>query len=214
MRLVLLGPPGAGKGTQAVWLKTEYGVVHVSTGDIFRDHEHRGTELGIEAKKYMDEGELVPDSIVVAMLLERLTQEDAAAGFILDGFPRTLPQAEALDRSLEERGTPLTAVLDLTLSDGVVLDRLKARVLCAACKTPYNLVKSPPVVEGVCDACGGTLVPRNDDKEAKVRRRLKEYHDEIQQLREFYAQRGLYKIVDATGSLEEVAQRVKQALAG
>lgn len=214
MRLVLLGPPGAGKGTQAMRLAQEYGFLHISTGDILRDHAARDTELGRAAKAHgMEEGKLIPDSIVVEMVVERLGADDASDGFILDGFPRTLPQAEALDAVLTAQGKQLTAVIDLALSDGVVLARLEARVQCAACKTPYNLVMSPPAVVGVCDRCGGTLVPRNDDKEAKVRRRLQEYHEAIPALKSFYEERGLFRQVEADASTDEVAQRVKQALA-
>jgi len=214
MRLVLLGPPGAGKGTQAVSIESEYNIPHISTGDILRDHVERGTELGREANVHMEEGLLVPDSIVVEMLLTRLEEPDAKEGFILDGFPRTLPQAVALDEALRDRATPLTAVIDLKLPDGHVLQRLEARVQCAACKTPYNLVHSAPAVEGVCDRCGGKLIPRNDDKDAKIRRRLSEYHDAIPLLKDFYEARGIFHRIDADASPSEVGQRLRAVLSG
>ncbi|MCJ7832612.1 MAG: nucleoside monophosphate kinase, partial [Actinobacteria bacterium] len=182
--------------------------------DILRDQVERGTELGRAANVNMEEGLLVPDSIVVKMLLARLEEPDAKAGFILDGFPRSLPQAVALDEALRDRATPLTAVVDLTLPDGHVRKRLEARVQCSACKTPYNLVQSPPAVEGVCDRCGGKLVPRNDDKDAKIRRRLGEYHEAIPLLREFYESRGIFHRIDADASQSEVGQRLRAALAG
>lgn len=214
MRLVLLGPPGAGKGTQAVSLESEHDVPHISTGDILRDHVDRGTDLGRAANVHMEEGTLVPDAIVVEMVLERLEEPDAKEGFILDGFPRTLRQAQALDAALADRATPLTAVVDLALPDGRVLQRLEARVQCASCKTPFNLVNSPPASEGICDRCGGKLVPRNDDKDAKIRRRLGEYHEAIPSLREFYEARGIFHEVDADASQSEVGERVRAALAG
>jgi adenylate kinase len=212
MRLVLLGPPGAGKGTQAVWIEAEYGIPHISTGDILRDQADRGTPLGLEARRYMNEGNLVPDGIVVEMVRARLAKADASAGFILDGYPRTLLQAKELDAVLTDAGITLDAVVDLALPDGVVLERLAARVQCAACKTPYNLVKSPPAVDGVCDNCGGTLVPRNDDKAAKIRRRLEEYYEAIPDLRDFYELKGLFVQIDADASLPEVESRVRSAL--
>lgn len=214
MRLVLLGPPGAGKGTQAMSLESEYNIPHISTGDILRDHVDRGTDLGRAANVHMEEGTLVPDAIVVEMVLERLEEPDAKGGFILDGFPRTLRQAEALDAALVDRATPLTAVVDLALPDGHVLQRLEARVQCAACKTPFNLVNSPPAIEGVCDRCGGKLVPRNDDKDAKIRRRLGEYHESIPLLKGFYETRGIFHEIDADASQSEVGERVRAALAG
>jgi adenylate kinase len=214
MRLVLLGPPGAGKGTQAVWIEAEYDVPHISTGDILRDHVERATGPGLEAKRYMEQGTLVPDAIVVEMVRERLERADAQHGFVLDGYPRTLMQAKELDAALAEHEIVLSAVIDLALPDGAVLERLAARVQCAACRTPYNLVKSPPAVEGVCDSCGGTLVPRNDDKAVKIRRRLEEYYEAIPDLRDFFESKGLFIEVDADGSLAEVEARVRAALAG
>lgn len=214
MRLVLLGPPGAGKGTQAVSLESEYNIPHISTGDILRDHVDRGTDLGRAANVHMEEGTLVPDTVVVEMVLERLEEPDAKEGFILDGFPRSLRQAEALDAALVDRATPLTAVVDLALPDGHVLQRLEARVQCAVCKTPFNLVNSPPAIEGVCDRCGGKLVPRNDDKDAKIRRRLGEYHEAIPLLKGFYEARGIFHEIDADASQSEVGERVRAALAG
>jgi adenylate kinase len=211
---VLLGPPGAGKGTQAVWMHGEFGIPHISTGDILRDQASRGTALGLEAKRYMDEGDLVPDAIVVEMVIARLRESDAAQGFILDGYPRTLEQAQALDRALTEGGIELTAVLDMVVDRSVILERLKARVQCAGCKTPYNLVTSPPKAAGVCDKCGGELIPRNDDKDAKIRRRLEEFATAIDGLRAFYSSKGILREVDAVGTPEEVEQKVRQAIAG
>lgn len=214
MRLVLLGPPGAGKGTQAHRLAEKYGVLLVSTGDLFREHSRRDTHLGRQARAYMDRGELVPDEIVLSMVLARIGAPGAAGGFMLDGFPRTLNQAEALEESLEEWGLELTAALDLELDEEIVVKRLTARRVCSSCGRPYNVELSPPAETGVCGSCGGELVQREDDREDVVRRRLEVYERETASLVEFYEQRGLLRRIDGDGTEDEVTERAEAALRG
>lgn len=214
MRLVLLGPPGAGKGTQARHLARRYALPLVATGDIFRDNVERDTPIGRQARAYMDKGELVPDPIVVRMVLDRLDQEDARKGFMLDGFPRTLGQAEALEAALRGEGRPLSAVLRFGLPDEVAVKRLAGRRTCARCQRTYNVELSPTRVPGVCDACGGELVQRADDEEETVRRRLDVYHRQTEPLEAFYRERGLLREVDAEGTEEQVTDRAVRALAG
>jgi adenylate kinase len=212
MHIVLLGPPGAGKGTQAVHLASEFGIPHISTGNILRDNVKRGTPLGRKAKEYMDRGALGPDELIIEMLLDRLEEPDADKGYILDGFPRTLLQAEALDAALEAEGQRLDAVLDFILDDEVIVVRLVARRTCSECGALFNLRESPPKVEGRCDLCGGTLTKRDDDNEETVRNRLDVYHRETEVLEDFYEKTGLLLRVDASGSEEAVAQRAAQEL--
>ncbi len=213
MRLVLLGPPGAGKGTQAGRLAARLGVVAISTGDILRDHVARGTELGSLARGYMERGEYVPDDVMVAMVSERLQAPDAREGFILDGFPRTLPQARALEDALAREARSLTAVVDFQVPDEVAVKRLTGRFTCPACRRTYNASSKPPRAEGVCDACGATLTRRPDDEEATVRRRLDVYREETRPLERFYRERGLLREVDADGPEEQVTERTVAALA-
>src|SRR3972149_4690770 len=178
MRIILLGPPGAGKGTQAKRLGERDGLTVISTGDIFRDQIARGTSLGLQAKEFVDRGDYVPDEITTKMVLERLDQPDVREGFILDGFPRTVPQAQSLERALAAAGRPLDAVLNFKISDQVALKRLAARLVCPNCKRSYNLEFKPPRVDGVCDVCGHDLKSRTDDDEETIQRRLEVYHDE------------------------------------
>jgi adenylate kinase len=210
VRLALLGVPGAGKGTQAKRLGDRFGLRHIATGDIFRDNLGRGTELGLLAKGYMDAGELVPDDVVVRMVADALDQ--APNGFVLDGFPRTVPQAEALERHLAERGTPLDAVLALDLPDEVAVKRLAGRRTCAGCQLSYNVELGPPAVPGVCDRCGGRLVQREDDREETVRRRLEVFYESTEPLRRFYESRGLLRAIDADGPEDEVTARAVAVL--
>lgn len=212
MRLVLLGPPGAGKGTQANNLAREFGVPHISTGAIFRDHATRQTPLGRKAKEYMSLGELVPDDLVVEMVMERLSQPDASRGFILDGFPRTLPQAEALDAEMAAGGTRIDAVLDLLLDDDLVVRRLVGRRSCPSCGALYHLAWSTPKVDSKCDRCGGTLVKRDDDDEATIRHRLGVYHQETEQLEAYYEGNGLLVRVTGDGPEHEVTERALKEL--
>lgn len=212
MRIVLLGPPGAGKGTQAKRLAERYGLPVIGTGDIFREHVARGTDLGLRAKAYMDRGDYVPDEIAVDMVLGRLREPDCRVGFILDGFPRTVPQAQALERALTEAGTPLDAVLNFKVSDEMVVKRLTNRLVCSACGRPYNLVFRPPRVEGVCDVCGGTLSLRSDDDEATILRRLEVYRRETEPLVLYFWERGLLRDIDAEAPEQVVFDRAVEAL--
>jgi len=213
MRLALLGPPGAGKGTQAHHLATRYGIPLIATGDIFRGNVENDTPLGLEAKEYMDNGELVPDQIVVKMVLERLAEPDCYNGFILDGFPRTLPQAEALDDALGRHGRrPLSAALKFTIDDEAAVKRLVGRRTCRRCQRPYNVEFHPPAVEDVCDFCGGELAHRHDDDESTVRHRLEVYHRDTEPLVEYYRQKGLLREVDADGYEEWITERAVSVL--
>ena len=212
MRMVFLGPPGAGKGTQAHRLAEHFGIPLIGTGDILRDNVQRGTPLGRKAKEYMDRGDLGPDELIVEMILTRLGEPDAADGFILDGFPRTITQAEALEERMTEQNLVLTAVLDFVLDDDFVVKRLGSRRVCSNCKRPYNLELIPPKTEGVCDDCGVELICRDDDHEETIRRRLDVYHRDTEPLEEFYDSRGLIRRVDAQGSEDEVGARAVQAL--
>ena len=213
MRIILLGPPGAGKGTQARKLAERYGLSVIATGDIFRDHIARGTPLGMRAKEYVDSGEYVPDDITTEMVFDRLDQPDTREGFILDGFPRTVPQAQALERALAAWGRPLSAVLNFKISDEVAVKRLLARLICPNCGRSYNVEFKPPRIEGVCDVCGHELRSRSDDDEATVRRRLEVYHDETQPLVLYFWERGLLRDIDAEAPVEVVAHRTIEAIA-
>ncbi len=214
MRLVLLGPPGAGKGTQAAQLSRRYSVPHIATGDLFRDNVSKETELGLRAKRYMDRGDLVPDEVVIGMVRQRLARDDAADGFVLDGFPRTVPQAEALEEILDERSRSLDAVLRLDVPEDEAVRRITQRRTCSGCGRNYHLETAPPDEEGRCDECGGTLVQRDDDTEEVVRRRLEEYHTKTEPLEAYYRDRGLLRDVEATGAIEEVASRAQAVLEG
>jgi adenylate kinase len=202
MRLVLLGPPGAGKGTQGLLLSERYGIPQISTGEILRDQVERGTKLGIVARSYMDRGEYVPDDVVVSMVMDRLDEPDAKAGFILDGFPRTVTQAEALERALAETGEPLTAVLKYSIGG-----ELAVRLTCSSCGRTYHSEFKPPANEGVCDVCGGRLERRADDDELTVRRRLAIYRAQASPLEMFYVERDILYQVDADGPPDDVLER-------
>jgi adenylate kinase len=212
MRLVLLGPPGAGKGTQSVALAERYGIPQISTGDILRDHVQKGTKLGIAARSYMDRGEYVPDDVVVWMVMDRLAEPDADAGFILDGFPRTVTQAQALERALEQDGRPLTAVLKFSIGGEVAVRRLLGRATCPTCGRTYHLEFKPPAQEGICDACGGRLERRADDDELTIRRRIAVYREQASPLELFYLERDLLYQIDAEGTPDEVFERASKTL--
>ncbi|HWC32825.1 MAG TPA: adenylate kinase [Actinomycetota bacterium] len=205
MRIVLFGPPGAGKGTQAHRLADYYGSRLIATGDIFRMNVRGETPLGLKAKSYMDAGELVPDDVVIQMLTEELAK--ANNGFILDGFPRTIPQAQALEDALADRDRPLQAVLKFKIPDEVTVARLAGRRTCSRCERTYNIEFKPPRVEGVCDACGGVLIQREDDREETVRHRLEVYHRDTEPLQKFFWDRGLLREVDAVGAVEDITRR-------
>jgi len=207
MRIVLLGPPGAGKGTQATRLATTLGVPHISTGDILRANVRDGTPLGVEAKRFMDAGDLVPDDVIIGMVGERLLEPDAQRGFLFDGFPRTVPQARALEDVLVARQTPLTVVLRLSVDQSEVIGRLTGRRTCDGCGRIYHVVHSPPAVTDVCDECGGALVQRDDDREDVVLNRLDVYRSQTEPLESFYWERGLLRDLDASGDVDRVHER-------
>ncbi|MGB9710161.1 MAG: adenylate kinase [Thermodesulfovibrio sp.] len=204
MRLVFLGAPGAGKGTQAKKLVEKYGIPQISTGDLLRAAVAQGTPLGKEAKAYMDKGELVPDSVVLGMVKERLAQDDCKKGFILDGFPRNVAQAEALDKMLAEMNIPLDLALNLDVPFDDLMKRLTGRRTCKSCGQMYNIYFSPPKVDGKCDKCGGELFQRDDDKEETIRKRLEVYRAQTEPLIDYYSKKGILKTVSGTGSIDEI----------
>jgi adenylate kinase len=212
MRIVLLGPPGAGKGTQARRLSDRYGLPVIGTGDIFREHVARQTPLGQAAKEFMDRGDYVPDEIAVGMVLDRLDQPDAREGFILDGFPRTVPQAKALEDALAAAGRPLSAVLNFRISDEVAVKRLMGRLVCPNCGRVYNLATKPPRVPRICDVCGHQLESRSDDDEPTIRRRLDVYRRQTQPLVLYFWERGLLREIDAEAPEEVVADQTIEAI--
>ena len=204
MKIIMLGAPGAGKGTQAKMIAEKYGIPHVSTGDIFRANIKNGTELGMEAKKYMDQGQLVPDELTVKILLDRVAQDDCKNGYVLDGFPRTIPQAEVLDKALTELGDAIDFAIDVNVPDENIVKRMSGRRACLSCGTTYHIEHIPPKKEGICDKCGQELVLRDDDKPETVLNRLKVYHDQTQALIEFYTKKNILKTVDGTKDMKEV----------
>jgi adenylate kinase len=214
MQLVLLGPPGAGKGTQAARLVERFDIPQISTGDILREHVQKGTMLGIRARSYMDRGEYVPDGLVVQMVMDRLDEPDAEKGFILDGFPRTVPQADALERALAEAERPLSAVLQFDIDDDMAVLRLSNRWTCPTCKRTYNLAFKPPLEDGICDFDATPLERRADDDELTVRRRLAVYREQTAPLQRFYVARGLLCVIEAEGKEDVVTERMLAALAG
>jgi adenylate kinase len=214
MRVVLLGPPGAGKGTQARRLATRWSVPQVATGDMLREAVAHGTRLGLEARRYMDAGDLVPDAVIIGLVRERLAQPDGRKGFVLDGFPRTAAQAEALDRLLEAEGTPLDRVVLFQVADDEPVARLSGRWVCRNCGRNYHVTLSPPRVPGRCDACGGELYQRTDDEEATVRRRLAVYARDTRPLVNYYRQRGLLTTISGTGTMDAVHAELVRATEG
>jgi adenylate kinase len=212
VRVAFLGPPGAGKGTQARDLAGARAVPHVATGDMLREAVAEATPLGREAKGYMDRGALVPDDVIIAMIAERLRRPDAQSGFLLDGFPRTIPQAEGLERLLKDLGQPLERVIYFDVAEPELLRRLTGRRVCRACGHSFHVVSNPPRRDGVCDVCGGELYQRADDSEATVRNRLRVYREQTAPLLEWYAGKGLLATVQGEGRIEDIGRRVQDAL--
>jgi len=213
MNIILLGPPGGGKGTQAKPLMERYKIPQISTGDIFRDNLKRGTELGKKAKEYMDKGGLVPDEVVIGIVRDRLKQPDCAGGFMLDGFPRTVPQAEALGKALSEMDKKIDHVVSIDVPDEELIKRLTGRRTCRSCGEGYHVMfKKPQKKEGACDKCGGELYQRDDDSEATARNRLDVYKQSTQPLIDFYQKKGLLRAINGMGSIQDVFGRVTKVL--
>ncbi len=208
MKIVMLGAPGAGKGTQAKRISEKFSIPHISTGDIFRANIKNGTELGTKAKVYMDQGLLVPDELVVDLVVDRLKQEDCKNGYILDGFPRTIPQAEALDHALAAIGEKMDYAINIEVPDDFIINRMSGRRACVACGGTYHIVNIPTKVEGICDACGGALILRDDDKAETVKKRLDVYHEQTQPLVDFYQGKGILVDVDGTKDLMDVFNEI------
>ncbi|MGN0292185.1 MAG: adenylate kinase [Lachnospiraceae bacterium] len=203
MKIIMLGAPGAGKGTHAKKISEKYNIPHISTGDIFRANIKEGTELGKKAKEYMDQGLLVPDELTCDLVMDRIQQDDCKNGFVLDGFPRTIPQAEALTAALEKIGESMDYALDIEIADEKIVERMSGRRVCAKCGAPYHIVNIPPKKEGICDSCGGELQFRADDQPETVLKRLGVYHEQTQPLIEYYNKQGILKEIDGTKSVEE-----------
>lgn len=204
MKIIMLGAPGAGKGTQAKKIAEKYSIPHISTGDIFRANIKEGTELGKKAKEYMDKGALVPDELVCDLVVDRISQEDAKNGYVLDGFPRTIPQAEALDAALTKIGEKIDYAIDVDVPDDNIINRMSGRRACVACGGTYHIEFNPTKVEGVCDTCGGQLILRDDDQPETVKNRLKVYHEQTQPLIEYYTKKDILKSVDGTQDMSKV----------
>ncbi len=212
MKIIMLGAPGAGKGTQAKMIAEKYGLPHISTGDIFRANIKNGTELGKEAKEYMDKGLLVPDELTVRLLLDRVAQDDCKNGYVLDGFPRTIPQAEVLDEKLSELGEKVDYAINVDVPDENIVNRMSGRRACLNCGATYHIVSIPPKKEGICDVCGSELVLRDDDRPETVQNRLKVYHEQTQPLIDFYEKKGVLRSVDGTLPMEEVFTAITKIL--
>ncbi len=204
MKIIMLGAPGAGKGTQAKKIAAKYNVPHISTGDIFRANIKNGTQLGMEAKKYMDQGLLVPDELTVKILLDRVAKEDCAGGYVLDGFPRTIPQAQVLDNALKELDDQIDFAINVDVPDENIVRRMGGRRACLSCGATYHIEHIPPKKEGICDACGKELVLRDDDKPETVKNRLDVYHQQTQPLIDFYEKKGILRTVDGTVDMKDV----------
>ena len=213
MRIILLGPPGAGKGTQAKNMSESLGIVHISSGDLLRDHQARGTELGNTARSYMQKGLLVPDELIIGMIEERIRLPDAQVGYVLDGFPRTVGQAQALEKALEKRGETIDRVANISVSEDELILRLGGRWICRQCQRPYHEVNSIPRREGVCDECGGELYQREDDVPEAVSQRIKVFAEQTAPLIWYYSEKGNLVEVDGEGSIEGVRESLLKAVA-
>lgn len=212
MKIIMLGAPGAGKGTQAKMIAEKYKIPHISTGDIFRANIKNNTELGLEAKKYMDQGLLVPDELTVKILLDRVAKEDCAGGYVLDGFPRTIPQAQVLEDALAGQGEKIDYAVNVDVPDENIVRRMSGRRACLKCGATYHVEHIPPKAEGICDSCGSELVLRDDDRPETVQNRLKVYHDQTQPLIDFYTARGVLKTVDGTADMQDVFSAITEIL--
>ncbi|MCI8636082.1 MAG: adenylate kinase [Eubacterium sp.] len=204
MKIIMLGAPGAGKGTQAKQIADKYQIPHISTGDIFRANIKEGTELGTKAKSYMDQGLLVPDELVVELVADRIVKDDCKNGFVLDGFPRTIPQAEALDEALAKMNQKMDYAIDVDVPDENIVSRMGGRRACLSCGATYHIVNIPTKVEGICDKCGNAVVLRDDDQPETVQKRLSVYHEQTQPLIDYYNSRGILKSVDGTRPMDDV----------
>ena len=212
MKIVMLGAPGAGKGTQAKMIASKYQIPHISTGDIFRANIKNGTELGKKAKSYMDQGLLVPDELVVDLVVDRVNQDDCENGYVLDGFPRTIPQAEALTEALEKMGQKVDFAIDVNVPDENIVKRMGGRRACVTCGATYHMVYAPTKKEGICDTCGGELILRDDDKPETVLKRLGVYHEQTQPLIDYYTEAGILKEVDGTIDINDVFAEIVKIL--
>ncbi len=212
MKIIMLGAPGAGKGTQAKMIADKYQIPHISTGDIFRANIKNGTELGKKAKTFMDQGLLVPDELVVDLVVDRVQQDDCNGGYVLDGFPRTIPQAEALDIALEKLGTGIDFAINVEVPDENIINRMSGRRACVACGATYHIVHIPTKVEGICDRCGAELILRDDDKPETVKKRLDVYHEQTQPLIDYYTKSGSLVEVDGTKDMSEVFASIVEIL--
>ena len=208
MKIIMLGAPGAGKGTQAKKIAEKYTIPHISTGDIFRANIKNNTELGQKAKTYMDKGELVPDELVVDLIMDRFKEADCANGYVLDGFPRTIPQAEALDKALAANGEKVDFAINVEVPDENIINRMSGRRACVSCGATYHVVHVPPKKEGICDRCGSELILRDDDKPETVKNRLDVYHKQTQPLIDFYTKKGVLKTVDGTVDMQDVFKAI------
>ena len=204
MKIIMLGAPGAGKGTQAKQIAAKYEIPHISTGDIFRANIKEGTALGMEAKSYMDKGQLVPDELTVKILLDRVSKDDCKNGYVLDGFPRTIPQADVLDKAVSELNDKIDYAISVDVKDDNIIRRMSGRRACLNCGATYHIVNVPPKKEGICDTCGSELVIRDDDKEETVKARLLAYHEQTQPLIAYYNNKGILKEVDGTKDMNDV----------
>ena len=212
MKIIMLGAPGAGKGTQAKMIAEKYSIPHISTGDIFRANIKNGTELGKKAKSYMDKGQLVPDELTLDLIMDRFKQDDCKNGYVLDGFPRTIPQAEALDTALKAKGEKVDFAIDVDVPDENIVKRMGGRRACVGCGATYHVVYSPTKVEGVCDKCGEELIVRDDDKPETVLNRLEAYHNQTQPLIDYYNEQGILKSVDGTVDMKDVFNAIVDIL--
>ena len=212
MKIIMLGAPGAGKGTQAKMIAAKYGIPHISTGDIFRSNIKNGTELGKKAKAFMDAGQLVPDELTVELVLDRIKAKDCVNGYVLDGFPRTIPQATALDSALNDRGEKIEFAINVDVPDEAIIKRMSGRRACVDCGATYHIVYNPTKTEGICDVCHGELILRNDDKPETVEKRLQVYHTQTKPLIEHYHAKGVLHVVDGTKDIEYVFAEIVKFL--